>query len=107
MADVAVTGRLRRMNDEAIHPAVRVGHAHLRVADLDRAIGFYRDGLGFGLTADARAVGLDAAFLAAGELPPPRRPQHLGERRRHRSPAGAHWPLRRSARQLPAHRIAL
>ena len=27
------------MNDELIHPAVRVGHVHLRVADLDRALG--------------------------------------------------------------------
>ena len=31
----------------SIHPAVRVGHVHLRVADLDRSIAFYRDGLGF------------------------------------------------------------
>jgi catechol 2,3-dioxygenase len=50
-----------------IHPAVRVGHIHLRVADLDRSIAFYRDGLGFGLVADGRPFGLDAAFLAAGD----------------------------------------
>jgi hypothetical protein len=31
---------LRNMNQEAIHPAVRVGHVHLRVADLDRALAF-------------------------------------------------------------------
>jgi catechol 2,3-dioxygenase len=55
------------MHKEAIHPAVRVGHVHLRVADLDRALRFYRDGLGFELTADAREVGMDAAFLAAGD----------------------------------------
>jgi catechol 2,3-dioxygenase len=55
------------MKDESIHPAVRVGHVHLRVADLDRALAFYRDALGFGLVADGRAVGLDAAFLAAGD----------------------------------------
>ena len=55
------------MDNEAIHPAVRVGHVHLRVADLDRAIAFYHDALGFGVTADGRAVGLDAAFLAAGD----------------------------------------
>ena len=47
------------MHTEAIHPAVRVGHVHLRVADLDRALAFYRDALGFGVTADARAAGLD------------------------------------------------
>jgi hypothetical protein len=30
-------------------------------------IGFYRDALGLGLTADGREAGLDAAFLAAGD----------------------------------------
>jgi catechol 2,3-dioxygenase len=55
------------MNNEAIHPAVRVGHVHLRVADLDRALAFYRDGLGFGVVADGRPMGLQAAFLAAGD----------------------------------------
>ena len=55
------------MQTELIHPAVRIGHVHLRVADLDRAIGFYRDVLGFNLTADGRQVGIHAAFLAAGD----------------------------------------
>jgi catechol 2,3-dioxygenase len=55
------------MNSEAIHPAVRVGHVHLRVADLDRSIGFYLDGLGLRLTADGRPAGIGAAFLAAGD----------------------------------------
>jgi catechol 2,3-dioxygenase len=55
------------MQSEPIHPAVRVGHVHLRVADLDRAISFYRDLLGFTLTADGRQAGIDAAFLAAGD----------------------------------------
>ena len=50
------------MTSEAISPAVRVGHVHLRVADLDRAIAFYRDGLGLGLVANGRPAGLDAAF---------------------------------------------
>ena len=53
-----------------IHPAVRIGHVHLRVAELDRSIAFYRDGLGFGVVADGRPFGLDgldAAFLAAGD----------------------------------------
>ena len=48
------------MQTEPIHPAVRVGHVHLRVADLDRSIAFYRDALGLSVTADGRAVGLDA-----------------------------------------------
>ena len=34
------------MQSEPIHPAVRVGHVHLRVADLDRSLAFYRDALG-------------------------------------------------------------
>ena len=55
------------MQTPAIHPAVRVGHVHLKVADLDRALGFYRDALGLGVTADAREAGIDAAFLAAGD----------------------------------------
>jgi catechol 2,3-dioxygenase len=55
------------MRTEPIHPGVRVGHIHLRVADLNRAIAFYRDVLGFRLTADGRGTGLDAALLAAGD----------------------------------------
>ena len=55
------------MNQEAIHPAVRVGHVHLRVADLDRAVAFYRDALGFGVSADGREAGVPAVFLAAGD----------------------------------------
>ncbi|KIN63246.1 Biphenyl-2,3-diol 1,2-dioxygenase III [Sulfitobacter noctilucicola] len=45
----------------SIHPSV--GHVHLRVADLDRAIGFYRDLLGFAVTARYADA---AAFLGAG-----------------------------------------
>jgi len=55
------------MQTEPIHPAVRIGHVHLRVADLDRAIAFYHGALGFSVRADGRAIGLDAAFLAAGD----------------------------------------
>ena len=46
-----------------IHPAVRIGHVHLKVADLERAIAFYRDVLGFELT---QRYGRQAAFLSAG-----------------------------------------
>jgi catechol 2,3-dioxygenase len=46
-----------------IHPDVRIGHVHLKVADLDRALGFYRDVLGFELT---QRLGRSAAFLSAG-----------------------------------------
>jgi len=46
-----------------IHPEVRIGHVHLKVADLERAIAFYRDVLGFELT---QRLGSQAAFLSAG-----------------------------------------
>ena len=44
-------------------PATRIGHVHLKVADLDRAIGFYSGILGFELTV---RYGTQAAFLSAG-----------------------------------------
>ena len=46
-----------------IDPGVRIGHVHLKVADLDRALKFYRDVLGFELT---QQFGRQAAFLSAG-----------------------------------------
>src|SRR2546426_5790427 len=46
-----------------IHPGVRIGHVHLKVADLDRALAFYRDVLGFEVT---QRYGSQAAFLSAG-----------------------------------------
>ena len=46
-----------------LHPDVRIGHVHLKVADLDRALSFYRDVLGFELT---QRYGRQAAFLSAG-----------------------------------------
>jgi catechol 2,3-dioxygenase len=48
-------------------PTVRIGHVHLRVADLDRGIAFYRDALGLTLVADGRQAGIPAAFLAFGD----------------------------------------
>jgi catechol 2,3-dioxygenase len=47
----------------AIDPRVDIGHVHLKVADLERALSFYRDVLGFDLTA---RYGDQAAFLSAG-----------------------------------------
>lgn len=46
-----------------IHPGTVVGHVHLKVADLDRAIGFYAGVLGFEVT---QRYGPQAAFLSAG-----------------------------------------
>jgi catechol 2,3-dioxygenase len=46
-----------------IAPGVSIGHIHLKVADLDRAISFYADVLGFEVT---ERLGRNAAFLSAG-----------------------------------------
>lgn len=46
-----------------IHPQARIGHIHLKVSDLERAVAFYRDVLGFQVTA---SYGPQAAFLSAG-----------------------------------------
>ena len=48
---------------EAIDARVDIGHVHLKVSDIDRALGFYRDVLGFDVTQQA---GDQAAFLSAG-----------------------------------------
>lgn len=45
------------------HPQTRIGHVHLKVADLDRAIAFYRDVMGLEVT---QTYGAQAAFLSAG-----------------------------------------
>ncbi|CUH54320.1 VOC family protein [Shimia marina] len=43
-------------------PSARIGHVHLKVADLDRAIAFYGDVLGFEVQT---RLGTEAAFLGA------------------------------------------
>jgi len=48
---------------EPVHPDVRIGHVHLKVADLERALGFWRDVLGFQVR---QRMGPQAAFLSAG-----------------------------------------
>ena len=45
------------------HPKTTVGHVHLKVSDLERAITFYCDALGFEVT---QKYGTQAAFLAVG-----------------------------------------
>jgi catechol 2,3-dioxygenase len=60
---------LAELEDPASEPfdglpeGTRVGHVHLRVADVDETVRFYRDVLGFDLMAQ---LGPAAAFLAAG-----------------------------------------
>jgi catechol 2,3-dioxygenase len=46
-----------------IAPGARIGHVHLKVADLDRALAFYCGVLGFELM---QTYGRDAAFVSAG-----------------------------------------
>jgi catechol 2,3-dioxygenase len=46
-----------------IHPQTRIGHVHLKVSDLERAVQFYRDALGF---EETERYGNSAAFLSAG-----------------------------------------
>jgi catechol 2,3-dioxygenase len=49
--------------ERPIDPAVRIGHVHLKVADLDRALGFYCGVLGFEVM---QKMGSAAAFISAG-----------------------------------------
>src|SRR5688572_23211167 len=51
------------MSQTSIPAGTRIGHVHLKVANLDRAVAFYRDVLGFDLQ---HRFGDDAAFLSAG-----------------------------------------
>ena len=58
-------GSLKPLADAArpIEAGVRIGHVHLKVADLDRALGFYCGVLGFALM---QRFGTQAAFISAG-----------------------------------------
>ena len=47
----------------SIDPGVDIGHVHLKVADIDRSLSFYRDILGFD---EMQRMGDEAAFLSAG-----------------------------------------
>ncbi len=46
-----------------IDPRVSIGHVHLKVADIERALGFWRDVLGFEVQ---QRMGQSAVFLSAG-----------------------------------------
>jgi catechol 2,3-dioxygenase len=47
-----------------IDPRVGIGHVHLKVADIERALAFYCGVLGFSLIS---RYGSDSAFIAAGD----------------------------------------
>lgn len=51
------------MPTQPIHPETRIGHVHLKVADLQRALDFYCGVLGFEVT---QRIGNSAAFISAG-----------------------------------------
>lgn len=51
------------MTNAAIDPGARIGHVHLKVADIDRALAFYCGVLGFELT---QRMGDQVAFVSAG-----------------------------------------
>src|SRR3982751_2664507 len=52
-----------RQTERPIHPGVKIGHVHLKVANLDRALALYCGVLGFALM---QRYGTQAAFIAAG-----------------------------------------
>jgi catechol 2,3-dioxygenase len=51
------------MSNAPINPGVRIGHVHLKVADIERALAFYCGVLGFDLT---QRIGAQAVFISAG-----------------------------------------
>jgi catechol 2,3-dioxygenase len=61
MADPATLEK-QALQFAAVDPRVRIGHVHLKVADLDRALAFYCGVLGFQLTTSRPG----AAFISAG-----------------------------------------
>ena len=58
-----VTTKTASTSFRPIAAGTRIGHVHLKVADLDRALGFYQDVLGFELM---QRYGDQAAFISAG-----------------------------------------
>lgn len=52
-----------RPTPRPISPKVTIGHVHLKVADLDRALAFYQGVLGFEIT---QRYGKEAVFISAG-----------------------------------------
>lgn len=54
---------MQQLGVRAVDPATRIGHVHLKVADVERSLAFYCGVLGFEIT---QRWGLQAAFLSAG-----------------------------------------
>ena len=64
MTTSSTTATASDLHARPIDAGVRIGHVHLKVADLDRALEFYCGVLGFQLT---QRYGTQAAFVAAGD----------------------------------------
>lgn len=62
-SDSTIPGIEPQLTPRPIHPGTRIGHVHLKVADLDRSLAFYCGVLGFELK---QRYGRQAAFVAAG-----------------------------------------
>ena len=53
----------RKSARRVVSPETHIGHVHLKVGNIERSLGFYRDILGFEIT---QWYGEDAVFLSAG-----------------------------------------
>jgi catechol 2,3-dioxygenase len=62
MTDTVTNKQLQAKSDYSAPAETRIGHVHLKVSDLERAVAFYRDLLGFELLYNMGS----AAFLSAG-----------------------------------------
>lgn len=51
------------MSEPSVHPQTQIGHVHLKVSDLERAVQFYTEVMGFDLM---QRYGNSAAFVSAG-----------------------------------------
>lgn len=60
---MTITPNLAQDTVRAIDPGTRIGHVHLKVAEIERALGFYCGVLGFALM---QRFGAQAAFVSAG-----------------------------------------
>ena len=63
LQDAKADDRPSSLTPRPIEPGTRIGHVHLKVADIARALKFYCGVLGFELT---QRIGAQAAFISAG-----------------------------------------
>ena len=85
-----MSDRLPANRSVPIDPRVDIGHVHLKVADLERALGFYCGVLGFELT---QRYGDRRGVRERGRIPSPHRAQYLGEPGRIAPAVGKHRAL--------------